>query len=197
ELGAAAVTPYNLGQRLFNLFAIIQNAFMLPLWPAYSDAKARGDMGWIRRALYFSLGATLLCTITPMAIGTFFAKPILTLWVGRHTPLPSTSLVWLLFAWNAVVFLEQPFGYLLAGMSEVRRLTFYAVVSAVASVGLMFVLVQQYGQQGVVFGMVIGYLPYLWLGNIAETMRLFRRIYRQPKPDFELVDSSSAARNRA
>jgi O-antigen/teichoic acid export membrane protein len=176
-LGAAAVTPYNLAQRIFNLFAIIQNAFMLPLWPAYSDAKARGEFDWIRRTLFFSLRVTLLCVIAPMAVGTLFAKPILALWVGRHAALPSESLIWLLFLWNTMFFLEQPFGYMLAGISEVRRLTFYAVVSIVASAGLMYLLVHPYAQEGVVFGMVVGFLPYLFLGNIAETVRVFRLVH--------------------
>jgi O-antigen/teichoic acid export membrane protein len=181
-LGAAAVTPYNLAQRIFNLFAIIQNAFMLPLWPAYSDAKARGEFDWIRRTLFFSLRLTLLGVIAPMAFGTLFAQPILALWVGRHAALPSESLIWLLFLWNAVFFLEQPFGYMLAGISEVRRLTFYAVVSIVASAGLMDLLVQRHAQEGVVFGMVVGFLPYLFLGNIAETVRVFRLMHRRKKP---------------
>lgn len=174
NLGAAAVTPYNLAQRLFNLFAVIQNAFMLPLWPAYSDAHARGEFGWIRRTLFFSLGATALLTLAPMALGAAFAKPILGAWVGHNAALPSTALIWLLFFWNAAVFLEQPFGYLLAGISEVRRLTFYAVVSAVVSAGLMTLLVQGYGQEGVVLGMLIGFMPFLLVGNVAETVRVFR-----------------------
>jgi len=181
-LGAAAVTPYNLAQRVFNLFAIVQNAFMLPLWPAYSDAKARGEFDWIRRTLFFSLRVTLLGVIAPMAAGALFARPILALWVGRHAALPSESLVWLLFLWNAVFFLEQPFGYMLAGISEVRRLTFYAVVSIVASAGLMYLLVQRHAQEGVVVGMVVGFLPYLFLGNIAETVRVFRQMRGQRKP---------------
>jgi O-antigen/teichoic acid export membrane protein len=180
-LGAAAVTPYNLAQRIFNLFAIIQNAFMLPLWPAYSDANARGEFDWIRRTLFFSLRVTLLCVIAPMAVGTLFARPVLALWVGRHAALPSEPLVWLLFVWNTVFFLEQPFGYMLAGISEVRRLTFYAVVSIVASAGLMDLLVHRYAQEGVVFGMVVGFLPYLFLGNIAETVRVFRRVHDRTK----------------
>lgn len=188
-LGAVAVTPYNLAQRLFNLFAIIQNAFMLPLWPAYSDAKARGDLRWIRRALFFSLGATLFCTITPMAVGALFAKPILGLWVGHRAALPSGGLIWLLFAWNALVFLQQPFGYLLAGLSEVRRLTFYAVVSTLASATLMYVLVHRLAQPGVVLGMIVGFMPYLLAGNIAETVRIFRRMYGRPKIGFALVES--------
>jgi O-antigen/teichoic acid export membrane protein len=190
-LGAAAVTPYNLAQRIFNLFAIIQNAFMLPLWPAYSDAKARGEFAWIRRTLFFSLRLTLLGVIAPMAIGTFFAKPLLALWVGRHAALPSETLIWLLFVWNAVFFLEQPFGYMLAGISEVRRLTFYAVVSIVASAGLMHVLVHRYAQAGVVFGMIVGFLPYLFIGNIAETVRVFRLMHGRPKRRPALVEPPS------
>lgn len=184
SLGAAAVTPYNLAQRLFNLFAVIQNAFMLPLWPAYSDAKARGEFGWIRRTLFFSLGATTFCTLLPMALGAAFAKPVLGAWVGHIDVLPSTTLIWLLFSWNAVMFLEQPFGYLLAGISEVRRLTFYAVVSAIASASLMCLLVQRHGSEGVVAGMIVGFMPFLLLGNVAETVRVFRLFYapRDPAP---------------
>jgi O-antigen/teichoic acid export membrane protein len=176
-LGAAAVTPYNLAQRLFNLFAVIQNAFMLPLWPAYSDAKARGDFRWIRRTLLFSLKATVFCTLAPMAVGSLFARPILGAWVGRHATLPSPTLVWLLFAWNALVFLQQAFGYLLAGISEVRRLTAYAVVTAVASACLMYSWVHAHGAEGVVAGMIVGFMPYFWLGNVAEVRRTFREIY--------------------
>jgi O-antigen/teichoic acid export membrane protein len=179
-LGAAAVTPYNLVQRLFNLFAIVQNAFMLPLWPAYSDAKARGEFGWIRRTLVRSLGATLLITITPMAAGAWLARPLLGLWVGHRVPFPSATLVWLLFAWNALVFLQQNLGYLLAGLSEVRRLTFYAVVSTAIIAVLMSLLVRRYGRDGVVLGMILGFMPYLVLGNVGETVRVFRAIKTGP-----------------
>lgn len=196
SLGAAAVTPYNLAQRLFNLFAVIQNAFMLPLWPAYSDAKARGEYGWIRRTLLLSLGATALLTLAPMALGAAFARPILAAWVGHQADLPSATLVWLLFLWNALVFFEQPFGYLLAGMSEVRRLTFYAVISTVASTGLMCLLVSRYGREGVVLGMATGFLPFLILGNIAETVRLFRAMPGRRAAAPALIESDPIAEGR-
>ncbi|MFT3867079.1 MAG: lipopolysaccharide biosynthesis protein [Nibricoccus sp.] len=179
-LGAAAVTPYNLAQRLFNLFAIVQNALMLPLWPAYTDAKAHGDFKWIRRTLTFSLGATLLLAIAPMGVGAFFARPVLELWVGHGATLPSDALLWLLFLWNALVFLQQAIGYMLAGMSEVRRLTIYAVVSTAACASLMVLLVQRYGQEGVVVGMILGFMPYLLFGNIAEALRFFRQHHAEP-----------------
>ena len=176
QLGAAAVTPYNLAQRLFNLFSVVQNAFMLPLWPAYSDAKATNDYGWIRRTLNKSIGATVFLSILPMALGAVFAQPLLAAWIGTDAGLPSTTLIWLMFAWNALVFIGQPFGYMLAGLSEVRKLTQYAVVSTVLSAALMWVLVRDYGASGVVAGMCIGYLPFLIRANIVEALHMLRRL---------------------
>lgn len=197
SLGAVAVTPFNLAQRIFNLFAVIQNAFMLPLWPAYSDAKARGDFRWIRRTLSFSIAATLCCTIAPMALGAMFARPILNAWVRNQTALPSESLIWLLFAWNALIFFQQPFGYLLAGMSEVRRLTFFAAASAAISAALMYVWVHRYAQEGVVWGMIVGFMPYLLLGNIAEVIRLFRGIQAPSRSASILVEPPPVAETQS
>lgn len=176
SLGAAAVTPYNLCQRLFNLFAVIQNAFMLPLWPAYSEAKVRGEFGWIRKTLQRSVAATLGLSIFPMALGALFAPWILHLWVGGASPdtLPSLSLVWLLFAWNALIFLQQPFGYLLAGVSEVRRLTVYSIVNAAVAIPLMYWLVGSMRAHGVVLALLLAYLPFNMLGSVLETFRFLR-----------------------
>lgn len=173
-IGAAAVTPYNLAQRLFNLFAVVQNAFMIPLWPAYSDAKAREDHAWIRRTLRRSLAATLGLTILPMAAGAALAHPLFVLWLHGGALLPTPGLVWLLFLWNATMFLEQPFGYMLAGMSEVKKVTRYSVVSCVASSALMWLGVHRLGAEGLVVGMFVGYLPYLFMGAIAEAIRVLR-----------------------
>jgi O-antigen/teichoic acid export membrane protein len=194
-LGAAAVTPFNLGQRLFNLFAIPQNAFMLPLWPAYSDAKARRDFPWIRRTLGLSLLATA-GIVAVMAIGAWQARPLLTLWVGKSADLPSTGLIWVMFAWNAVVFFQQPFSYLLSGVSEVRRLTFYGAVSLALTVCLMF-LFAEHEQEGIVFGVVLGCLPLLFIGNIAETVRLLRSFPRSTRVNHQDVgDAPQPVGNR-
>lgn len=176
-LGAAAVTPYNLAQRLFNLFAVVQNAFMLPLWPAYSDANAKGEYGWMRSTLSRSIIATLVISISPMLVGAVFFEPIINLWVGSQPDqpiMPSAGLIFLLFLWNAVVFIQQPFGYLLAGVSHVKRLTLFSVASALISVPLMFFLVNFYGKEGVVLALLIGYVPFNLLGSILETSRFLK-----------------------
>jgi O-antigen/teichoic acid export membrane protein len=180
SMGASAVTSYNLAQRFFNVFAIIQGAFMLPLWPAYSDAVGRLEYGWIRRTLVKSIKATVLFSVLPMAIGTLFARRLIELWVGGRADLPTPTLIWMLFAWNAVVFLQQPYGFMLAGMSEIRRVTVYAVIGTVASAALMAVLVGPLGQEGVVIGLLGGFVPFYFVGAVYQSARVLRRDAVEP-----------------
>jgi hypothetical protein len=120
-----------------------------------------------------------------MAIGAAFARDIIEHWVGKHGILPSSALVWALFCWNAVAFIEQPFGFLLSGISEVRRLTFYTIVSSIITPPLMYLMLSYYGPTGAVLGMVIGFLPTLFFGNIYEICRVFRLLRRtkETKPE--------------
>jgi O-antigen/teichoic acid export membrane protein len=174
---------------------------MLPLWPAYSDAKARGEFDWIRRTLARSLGATMIFTLVPMAVGAWLAQPLIAAWVGgfsaageaARVELPSAALVWLMFTWNALVFIGQPFGYMLAGVSEVKRLTQTSVVSSLVSLILMTVWVESHRQEGVVAGMVVGILPFFLLGNILEARRVLRRFPQRPAADSTLLHAPVVA----
>ncbi|MEJ1973909.1 MAG: lipopolysaccharide biosynthesis protein [Lacunisphaera sp.] len=174
SLGAAAVTPYNLVQRLFNLFAIVQNAFLLPLWPAYAEARARGEFDWMRRALRHSVNATVLACIIPLVVCACFAPQIIRLWVGHGAVPPNYLLVGLLCLLNTLTFLQQPCLYLLVAVSEVKYCAYYSVISAVAGTVLMLVLVHRYGVPGVVLGLLLGYIPFTLIGNFLETRRYLR-----------------------
>jgi O-antigen/teichoic acid export membrane protein len=173
SLGAAAVTPYNLVQRLFNLFAITQNAFLLPLWPAYAEARVRGEFDWMRQALRRSFQATAFACIAPMLMCACFAPQIIQLWVGSGV-LPGYLLVWLLCLLNALTFLQQPCLYLLVAVSEVKSCAYYSVIGAVTGTLLMLILVRLYGVSGVVVGLLLGYLPFNFIGNLMETRRYLR-----------------------
>jgi O-antigen/teichoic acid export membrane protein len=181
-LGAAAVTPYNLVQRLFNLFAIVQNAFLLPLWPAYAEARARGEFGWMRRALRHSINATLFGCIMPLMICACFAPQIIRLWVGNNAVLPDYVLVGVLCLLNSLTFLQQPFLYLLVAVSEVKYCAYYSATGAVAGTVLMLVLVHPFGVPGVVLGLLLGYVPFSLFGYLFETRRYLRRATVPPEP---------------
>ena len=174
RLGAAAVTPYNLVQRLFNLFALVQNAFLLPLWPAWSQARARGEFAWMRSALRHAVWATALGCVLPMVLVAGFAPPIIRWWVGDHGVQPAAALIWLLCVWNMLTFFQQPYLFLLVAVSEVRRTTVYSLISAAASTALMYALARPLGVNGVVLGLILGSLPFNFAGNVFAARRYLR-----------------------
>jgi O-antigen/teichoic acid export membrane protein len=181
-LGAAAVTPYNLLQRLFNLFAVVQNAFLLPLWPAYARARAKGEFDWMRRALRRSIQATALGCVAPLVLCACFAPWIIQLWVGHGHVLPDYPLVGLLCVLNAFTFLQQPSLYLLVAVSEVKYCAYYSVIGAITGTVLMLTLVRIAGVHGVVLGLLLGYMPFSLLGILREAQRYLRRAGHVPEP---------------
>ena len=180
-LGAAAIAPFNLVQRVFNVFQMFQNAFLLPLWPAYADARAKGDGPWMGRTLRRSLVATAGVAILPMIGITFVMRPLIRLWTG-DAGLPTQGLVVSLLLWNVVVAAQQPLGFFLAGVSEVRRVTLFSLLTAVSAGGLMLLLARPFGLDGIVLGLVIGNGAFSLTGCAYETWRYFRRLPAAPGP---------------
>ena len=110
--------------------------------------------------------------------------------------LPSASLVGMLFVWNALVVMQQPFGYMLAGLSEVRRVTLYSVSTAVTSIVLMFVLGPRFGLFGIVAGLIVAIcisLDRLRFGGAAFATFDFVRV-RSTRPATGLPTVLSCAR---
>lgn len=71
------VTSYAVPQRIFSLVLVAATVCLAPLWPAYADARARGDDGWIARTFRLSVVATtLLSSLAALAVA--LALPWLT-----------------------------------------------------------------------------------------------------------------------
>ena len=65
-----------------NRLGILPGSLAATLFPAFSTSAGRGDGEWIRSALLRSL-KYLLLTVGPAALVLiFFARPLLTLWLG-------------------------------------------------------------------------------------------------------------------
>jgi len=186
-LGAAEVTPFNLTQRVLNLFMVVANAVLLPVWPAYTEAKARGDWTWIQRTLWRSVGIVTALAVLPMIAVGSFVPAIIAWWTRGEAALPPMSLVWLLIAWNAVTVLQQPFGFLLAGLSKVRRATVYSLLSVVAALTAKYLLIPRLGVNALPIGLLLGFVPFIFLGNIVESLLILRAHRRPSAPEPDVV----------
>ncbi|HLL10064.1 MAG TPA: oligosaccharide flippase family protein [Rubrivivax sp.] len=155
-LGPAAYGDFAAVQRLFLSVTMLVSASMVGLWPAFSDALARNDLPWARRAFARSLGLgvavmSLLCAAITVAMP----------WIGQHwlamtTAIP-LALLLTLSGWTVLETLGQISGTLLNGAGIIRAQVGVAIVVAVASFAAKWWLVAQVGAWGAVLASIVAY----------------------------------------
>ncbi len=92
----AAVGFYTPPFMISSKLSILPGSLVATLFPAFSTSHGRGDHEWIRNALLRSLKFILL-TVGPAAVALiFFARPLLTLWLGARFAAEGTMVLQIL-----------------------------------------------------------------------------------------------------
>lgn len=117
--GPVEVANYTVVQRLFSLVAMVVGIVLAPLWPAYAEARARGDYAWIRKTFWRSLVATAVVAGALSVVLAILAGPIAARWVGNAIT-PPGSLVTAFAAWSFVLACGMAFSYFWNGMHMLR-----------------------------------------------------------------------------
>jgi O-antigen/teichoic acid export membrane protein/ADP-heptose:LPS heptosyltransferase len=156
-LGPAAVTPFTLATQMAQVLTQFQGAWLAPLWPAYAEAQAGGDDGWIRRTFGKSLGrsACLLpgCLLLPLCGGA--AAHFLGADFGA---VPGSALLWWTAVWTAGCILTAPVATLLNGLGRVSVQAAYAGLAAMVSALALLPLVRILGPAGAPAALGAGHL---------------------------------------
>jgi O-antigen/teichoic acid export membrane protein len=154
--GPSAVTQYAVPMRLFAASASVVALFYSPLWPAYGEAAARGDIDWAKRTLIRSLWWTLLVSALLATILVLFGKVIVYYWVG---PLirPSFSLLLGMAIWSVVGALGGALAMFLNATNRIRFELMCALPLAFTAVLAKIFLARWIGIAGIIWGLVIAY----------------------------------------
>jgi O-antigen/teichoic acid export membrane protein len=165
--GPEAAGVYAIAFKLFSPCRLLAATVQLPLWPAYGEAIARGDIAWVRRIVVRSMVAAEVIVV-PLALGIFFfGDELASLWLQR----PVSLGYWLLGGVALWVVLESiGFGcsYFLNGASAIRVQVALSICFAPAAVVARLALAAQFGISGIIWGTVLAYsiavlLPYTWI----------------------------------
>lgn len=172
-LGPEAVTQYAVPMRMFIMVRAVGGMFVNPLWPAYGEALARGDVKWSRRTVFRSIAYSVLA-FGPVGLGlALFGKTIVHVWVGPQIQ-PS---YWLLFGaalWLIVDLCGGALYTFLAGANFLKFLTVVMVVTAVANLPLKILGARAFGLSAVVWTTALTAL----LGTIASSAYTYRVLNR-------------------
>lgn len=174
-IGPTAVAEYGIAYRLFMIPGAIVAIALSPLWPAYGEAIAQGDIRWARSTLVRSIKAGLLISIPVSAALVAFGQPIIELWVGTSVN-PPFLLMLGLGIWVVLSTVGNAIAMLLNGAHEIRLQAAAAVVMAVANLALSIWLTSRIGVAGVMWGTVIAYSLLVLLPMALYVPGVFRRI---------------------
>ncbi|MCI0340533.1 MAG: lipopolysaccharide biosynthesis protein [Planctomycetales bacterium] len=177
-LGPESVTEYSVSGKLFTIAPMLVAFVLAPLWPAYSEAIARGDLPWVRRTLVRSLVLAVGLTGAASGILVLFGTPILRLWVGDSVR-PDPVLLLGFGVWTILSSAGASVAVFLNGAGEIRAQVICAGVMAAAALGAKIGLARVAGLPGIVWGTVAAYAAFTALPMCFYVPRVFGVLARR------------------
>jgi O-antigen/teichoic acid export membrane protein len=156
-LSPAAVTPYSVTLRLIGYAAALQTLMTPALWPAYAEAYARGDIGWVRKTFWRVMFSTMAVTAIFCMIFIAFGRAIILHWAGS-VAVPPQYLIWMMSFWVLLSTLMNNEACLLQAASQMKLQAWASAASAIVNLALSIWLVQRIGAGGVVLGTILSYI---------------------------------------
>lgn len=156
-LGPADVTPYSVTMRLATYATALQMALYPSLWPAYTEAHARGDYEWVRQTFWkttrYALGAAGIAVV----VLALFGRPLIRWYVGPAA-VPTESLILAICLWTFIATGTELESCLLSALNRVKVQVVLALIATPLNVVLSIYWAQDYGSVGVVLGTIASYL---------------------------------------
>lgn len=155
-LGPQQVANYAVPERMFAVIATVLSLFFMPLWAAYGDAAARGDIAWARRTLRRSLllgvgGAAVLAAVL-VAAGPW----LLHWWVGDAVSV-SFALLAGLGLWRVIEAAGNAAAMFLNGVNRLRVQVGAALATVLVSLPLRLWWGESFGLPGVIWATIASY----------------------------------------
>ena len=156
-LGPTSVAQYAVVAKLFSVSVLLSDVALAPLWPAYGEAMARGDLQWVRHTLVRSVQVAALASVLFAAVFVLGGNEILARWVGPGFAAP-LALRLGFGTWVIVATLGMAVAMYLNAANLMRVQAACAMVWVPASLVLKVLLVTRWGLAGVPWATVVAYL---------------------------------------
>ncbi|WP_374319676.1 lipopolysaccharide biosynthesis protein [Aquabacterium sp.] len=169
-LGAASVANYAVPDKLFSLITTTVLMATQPLWPAYGEALARHDIGWVKSILKRSVVTAVFYAGTFGAILIAAGPKIIHLWAGPtiDTPLP---LILGLAIWKVIEAAGLSIAALMNGAHIVTPQIVMGMVTCGATLALKSTGLSVFGIESIPYAMSIAFFIFTLLPS-AYTLHI-------------------------
>jgi len=173
-LGASQVTPYAVTFGLFAIASGLQGLVYPALWPAYTEAFAQGDYGWIRQTLRSNFKFSFFTSLGIAAILILFSQGIIHAWAGPAAVPPFAVIVWMAI-WRLMLSTLLAGNCLLNATGHLKGMTIYGTITAILNLILSIFLAKTYGITGVAAGTAIAYAVASYIQTFFEVRSVLRK----------------------
>lgn len=175
-LGLSGAGDFAVAQRLFTILFAMQSMWLMPLWPAYGEAVARGDRNWVRRTLFRTTAAAVAFSALACTVLLAFRETIFSLWLHRSWA-PPLSLCLPLALCTVALSAGLATSMYLNGINAIREQAGVAVILTVVVIGLKIWFCQLFGAAGIPWGMFLGYTAIMTPFLIVLIRRRLRAVH--------------------
>jgi len=183
--GPAAVANFAVPARLFWFISMAVTLMLSPLWPAYGEAVARGDVGWVRGALHRSIAISLSVGVPLALILIMVGRPLIHAWTGHEEMVPSWGLLLAFGIWATTCVLSTAVSMFLNGLNLMRFQAAANVAMAVLNVGLSLLLGHWLGPAGVLYGTAVAQVVAILLPSLLHIPNHLKKLSRMKEPTTE------------
>ena len=156
-LGAGAVANFAVHQKYVSPIVFVGGMALTPLWAAYGEALARGDIAWIKQAFRRSLLSLLVISVVLSIVLMLLLPSLMNIWMkGRVAP--DMVMAGSLLAWVSVELVGKAVSIFLHGMGLVAQQVWAALVFLPVCLFAKVYFGQAYGAPGVVIGTALAYV---------------------------------------
>jgi len=153
-LGSGAVPTFALPYRILMLAPAAVSVVTVALWPAYTEAVARGERDWahrtLQRSLLIAVSGTAAVSLLVVAVGPFVWS-----WLTGTSGVPTRGLLAVLGLLACVMSASTALGVFLSATGRLRIQVVAAAAMASTNLPLSLVLVHPLGIVGPAWGTII------------------------------------------
>ncbi len=169
-LGPDSVAGYSVAVRLFSLVPLCLGMFITPLWSAYGEAFARGDLQWIRRAFVKTLKLSIWISGLSSLVLVTWGDVIIHWWVGPRIALPFLLLLGMGVG-NLLNAFAGSIAMLFNGLNILRFQVLMMSLTAAALLVAKIGLTRGFGLPGIVWGAVAAQTVFTYIPSLVYIVR--------------------------
>ena len=158
-LGATDVTPYSIAYKLFTIFFTVQGVIIMPLWPAYTVAKAENNSEWIKETLMKGNMFVILLSLGAIVLAMMI-DPVTKIWLGSSLYF-NKIMVFVMMPYTIVYMFESNYCAFLCGASILKGYTILSVIGAMMNIPCSVLFADCFGMglTGIILGTLVSIIP--------------------------------------